>query len=98
MARTRRCPIVFAHTLDVTAATLYEAIAQVLAALRAHEWVGGIGTGLTSVTVKVKQLEVTVFVRSPWYGVSERVPENRGQAVWLLRKSLGLNIWRRGRD
>jgi hypothetical protein len=29
-----------AHSLDVTAGTLYEAVAQALAALRGHEWVG----------------------------------------------------------
>ena len=36
-----------AHAIDVTAESLYEAIAQALAALRGHEWVGGIGKGLT---------------------------------------------------
>jgi len=30
-----------AHTLDVTAATLYEAVAQAFAAARAHDRVGG---------------------------------------------------------
>jgi hypothetical protein len=34
-----------AHTLDVTAATLYEAIAQALAVARGHEWVADIGKG-----------------------------------------------------
>jgi hypothetical protein len=43
-----------AHQLDVTAETLYEAVAQALAALRGHEWVGDIGRGLTTVTVKVR--------------------------------------------
>ena len=46
-----------AHTLDVTAATLYEAIAQALAVARGHEWVAGIGKGLTTVTVKVQNPE-----------------------------------------
>ena len=52
-----------AHSLDVTAATLYEAVAQALATLRAQEWVGEIGNGLTQVTVKVKQPEITHVVR-----------------------------------
>jgi hypothetical protein len=51
------------HSLDVTADTLYEAVAQALAALRGHEWVGDIGKGLTTVTVKVKQPEVTHLVK-----------------------------------
>ncbi len=41
-----------AHTIDVTAESLYEAIAQALATLRGHNWVGDIGKGLTTVTVK----------------------------------------------
>jgi hypothetical protein len=52
-----------AHSLDVTAGTLYEAVAQALAALRGHEWVGEIGKGLTTVTVKVRQPEVTHVVK-----------------------------------
>jgi hypothetical protein len=51
------------HSLDVTAATLYEAVAQALAALRAQDWVGKIGKGLTTVTVKVRQPEVTHIVK-----------------------------------
>ena len=52
-----------AHSLDVTAESLYEAIAQALAALRDHDWVGDIGTGLTTVTVKVRHPEVTHVVK-----------------------------------
>lgn len=52
-----------AHALDVTAETLYEAVAQALATLRGHEWVGEIGRGLTTVTVKVRQPEVTHVVK-----------------------------------
>jgi hypothetical protein len=39
-----------AHALNVTAETLYEAVAQALATVRGHEWVGDIGRGLTSAT------------------------------------------------
>jgi hypothetical protein len=52
-----------AHTLDVTAATLYEAVAQALVAARGHEWVGEIGRGLTTVTVKVRNPEVIHIVK-----------------------------------
>jgi hypothetical protein len=51
------------HSLDVTAASLYEAVAQALATLRGHEWVGEIGRGLTTVTVRVRQPEVTHVVK-----------------------------------
>ena len=51
------------HTLDVTAATLYEAVAQALATARSHDWVGDIGNGLTTVTVKVRNPEVTHIVK-----------------------------------
>ena len=52
-----------AHSLDVTAETLYEAVAQALAAARGHEWVGDIAKGLTTVTVKVRNPEVTHIVK-----------------------------------
>jgi hypothetical protein len=52
-----------AHSIDVTAETLYEAIAQALATLRGCAWVGGIGKGLTTVTVKVRHPEVTHVVK-----------------------------------
>jgi hypothetical protein len=51
------------HAIDVTAESLYEAIAQALAALRGHDWVGDIGKGLTTVTVKVRHPEVTHIVK-----------------------------------
>jgi hypothetical protein len=52
-----------AHQLDVTAETLYEAVAQALATARGHDWVGDIGKGLTAVTVKVRNPEVTHIVK-----------------------------------
>ena len=47
----------------MTAATLYEAVAQALAVARNHDWVGEIGRGLTTVTVKVRNPEVTHIVK-----------------------------------
>jgi hypothetical protein len=52
-----------AHAIDVTAESLYEAIAQALATLRGHDWVGEIGKGLTSVTVRVRHPDVTHVVK-----------------------------------
>ena len=52
-----------AQQLDVTAETLYEAVAQALAMVRGYDWVGDIGTGLTTVTVKVRNPEVTHIVK-----------------------------------
>jgi hypothetical protein len=51
------------HSLEVTAETLYEAIAQALAVIPANDWVGEIGRGLTTVTVKVRHPEVTHTVK-----------------------------------
>jgi hypothetical protein len=42
------------HALDVTAETLYEAVAQALAALGANDWADDIGRGLTTATIKVR--------------------------------------------
>jgi hypothetical protein len=46
------------HTVEVTAESLYEAVARGLAALWDAEWVSGIGSGQTTITVVVKQPEV----------------------------------------
>ena len=46
------------HTVEVTAATLYEAVAQGLAALRGNEWVAGIALGLNVVKVSVADVRV----------------------------------------
>src|ERR1700681_536005 len=46
------------HTVEVTAATLYEAVAQGLAAVRGNEWVAGIAQGFTVVKVSVADVRV----------------------------------------
>src|SRR5579871_3900680 len=43
------------HTVDVTAETLYEAIAAALAALQQDSWVEEIAQGLNTVSVLVQQ-------------------------------------------
>ena len=47
-----------AHTVEVTAATLYEAVALGMAAIRTDEWVTGIAQGLNSVKVQVTNVAV----------------------------------------
>jgi hypothetical protein len=47
-----------AHTVEVTAATLYEAVAQGLAAIRRNEWVAGIAQGVNVVKVSVADVRV----------------------------------------
>jgi hypothetical protein len=46
------------HTVEVTAATLYEAVAQGLAAIRGNEWVAGIAEGFDVVKVSVADVRV----------------------------------------
>ena len=46
------------HTMEVTAATLYEAVAQGLAAIRGNEWGSGIAQGLSVVKVSVTEIRV----------------------------------------
>ena len=61
----RTCTVVIhdlnhtAHSLDVTAETLYESVAQALAVLSEHDWVDEIGKGLTTVTVTIRHPGVT---------------------------------------
>src|SRR6266404_2050020 len=51
------------HTVEVTAATLYEAVAQGLAAIRGNDWVAGIAQGLNVVKVSVADIRVEHEVR-----------------------------------
>ncbi len=46
------------HTVEVTAATLYEAVAQGLAAIRGNDWVVGIAQGVNVVKVSVADVRV----------------------------------------
>jgi len=64
------------HAIEVTADSLYEAVAQGLRALRENEWVDDIGTGQTTVTVVVRQPGVEHKVRIREF---ERWLESQGQ-------------------
>jgi hypothetical protein len=77
----RRCKVSVAdiegvaHSTEVTAGSLYEAVAAALASLRKDDWVGEIGRGLTTVKVEVQQPPVTHEVRMKDF------------QAWLERKS-----------
>src|SRR6267143_2363012 len=51
------------HSVEVTALTLYEAVAAGLAAFRGDEWVGQMGTGPTTIRVTGQQPVVEHEVR-----------------------------------
>lgn len=51
------------HAVEVSAATLYEAVAHGLAALRADDWVAGIAQGMNVVKVAVCDVRVEHEVR-----------------------------------
>src|ERR1700722_6039163 len=51
------------HTVEVTAETLYEAVALGMAAIRTDEWVTGIAQGLNAVKVRVTNVAVEHEVR-----------------------------------
>jgi hypothetical protein len=82
-----------AHAIDVTAESLYEAIAQALATLRGQDWVGEIGKGLTTVTVKVRHPEVTHVVRiqdfENWLNGGCKSPPDMALKI-RLRQMLGM--------
>jgi hypothetical protein len=84
------------HTVEVTAATLYEAVAQGLAAVRGNDWVAGIAQG-NVVKVSVADVRVEHEVKlgdfSKWLdrtGVSPREVSDRKR----IRSILGLPISR----
>ena len=52
-----------AHTVEVVAATLYEAVALGMATIRTDEWVTGIATGLNTVKVRLSNPAVEHEVR-----------------------------------
>ena len=51
------------HTVEVSATSVYEAVAQALRIFRDNEWVDDIGHGQTPIMVKVKHPEIEHTVR-----------------------------------
>lgn len=80
------------HTVEVTAATLYEAVALGLVAVRAHEWAGEIAEGLNTVDVSVTAAPVVHSVRvqefKKWLGRNGGTPREITQRNHI-REMLG---------
>ena len=66
------------HAIEVSAGSLYEAVAQALRIVRDNEWVEDIGRGQPPITVKVKRAEIEHTVRvqdfERWLEASPRSP------------------------
>lgn len=70
-----------AHTVEVTAESLYEAVAQGLAALRRSDWVAGFQQGIVKVSVADVRVERQVKWRILPNGLRERM--RRHQKRWF---------------
>jgi hypothetical protein len=81
------------HTADVTAETLYEAVALGLVALRGKDWVSGIAEGFNVVQVSVTDIpvkhSVTLKDFNAWLGRAGRVPKEITSRQ-RVKKILGL--------
>src|SRR5882724_10667083 len=75
------------HSIEVTAETLYEAIATALAALQKDYWVGEIGQGFATVTVVVQQPPVKHEVKMKDF-VSCLGRQGRSPAEVILKQKL----------
>jgi hypothetical protein len=66
------------HTVEVSASSIYEAVAQALRIFRDNEWVEDIGRGQTPISVKVKHPEIEHTVRvqdfERWLETTPRSP------------------------
>jgi len=66
------------HTVEVSAGSVYEAVAQALRILRDNEWVEKMGHGRTPIVVKVKHPEIEHTVRvqdfERWLEANPRSP------------------------
>jgi hypothetical protein len=85
------------HTAEVTADTLYEAVAQGLAALRKNEWVEGIEERFGTVRVSVAEVHVEHQVKiadfTKWLERPGRTPRDVSQR-YKIRVILGMPVSR----
>src|SRR5258708_35777927 len=81
------------HTVEVTAATLYEAVALGMAAIRTDEWVSGIAHGLSPVKVRVMNVpvehEVKLMDFTKWLDRSGGSPREMSERK-RIRSILGM--------
>jgi len=85
------------HAIEVTADSLYEAVAQGLRVFLENEWIGGISRGQTMITVLVRQPEVRHTVRvqdfERWLESQGRTPAEMS-LKGRLRELLGYGVAR----
>jgi hypothetical protein len=66
------------HAVELSASSLYEAVAQALRIFRDNEWIDGIGRGQTPISVKVQHPETEHTVRvqdfERWLKANPRSP------------------------
>ena len=83
------------HSVEVTAATLYEAVAQGLAAIRGNDWVAGIAQGLNAVKVSVADVRVEHEVKlmdfTKWVDRTGGSPRERSDR-YRIRSILGMPV------
>lgn len=84
------------HSIEVTAETLYEAVATALAALQQDNWVGEIGQGFTTVSVVVQQPPVRHEVKMKDF-VSWLGRQGRSPAEVMLKQKLEKILGRKNR-
>jgi len=81
------------HSLEVTASTLYEAVALGLAAIREQDWAGEIAAGLNTVDVSVTTVPVMHSVKmqdfNKWLARTGGTPNDISQRKHI-RRILGL--------
>ena len=85
------------HTVEVTAATLYEAVAQALSAIRGNAWVAGIAQGLNVVKVSVADVRVEHEVKlgdfTKWLDKTGGSPREVSDRL-RIRSILGMPVTR----
>jgi len=81
------------HSVEVTASTLYEAVALGLVAIREHDWAGEIAEGLNTVDVSVTSVPVMHSVKmqdfNKWLSRKGGTPNDISQRKHI-RQILGL--------
>ena len=86
-----------AHTVEVTASTLYEAVAQGLAAIRGREWVAGVEQSIGLVKVSVTDVRVEHEVKlgdfTKWVEKTGGSPRDVIQRQ-RIRSILGMGVGR----
>jgi hypothetical protein len=86
-----------AHTVEITASTLYEAVALGLAAIRGNEWVAGFAQGLNTVKVSVANVRVEHEVKlgnfTKWLEKTGGSPRERSDRH-RVRSILGMPVSR----